>query len=253
MQDLKKLTIKKLRQKAQRNAPEAGRDPWVGLTIRFFSVYITKLLIRTKITANQVTAVSVLFFFIGILLFVFHSYILYFYGIFLIYLSVILDGCDGEIARLKGAKIHVGGTYTEPISHDIQYGFMFIPLSLNAYFISGSIVIIYIGFIGAIAKLLYRFMIIRFDNLILKRKSKNNLKNQIGDLAEFKKDVNIFHKLYRFLNRNFFSSVGLVIPLLFFAILNRIDLFVWTFSVFYSIVACIVFFKQTIYISKLKS
>lgn len=252
MEDLKKLSIKELRHQAQSSAPEAGRDPYVGLTIRFFSIYITKFLLRTKISANQVTIISVLFFLAGATLFIFNIYWLYFLGCFLIYFSVVLDGCDGEIARLKVQKRRVGGIYTEPVSHDVQYALMFIPLTISAYLMGNSVLIIYIGFVATISKLLFRFIDVRFAKLVFFRKLDINPAVMQGNahLVEFKRDVSLLHRLYRFLNRNIFSSVGLVVPLLIASLFNRIDLFIWLFAAFFGFAFLIKFLGQVQLIRK---
>lgn len=257
MKNLKKLTIKELRQRCQSNAPEAGRDPLVGLTLRFFSIYITKFLfIRIPITSNQITVLSVLVFLSGISLFALNSYWLNFVGAFLVYLSVILDGCDGEIARLKGNKKHVGGLYTEPISHDIQYALMFIPLAIGVYMTNNSSIIIWVAFIATVAKLLQRFFIIRFDQLLIARmkddpKAESNKQGSVR--FEFKKNVGILHRMYRWFNRNIFSSVGLIIPLLFFSIIERIDLFIWLFAIAFLLMALLHFVRQVVLISRMSN
>lgn len=252
MDNLNSLTIKQLREKCQSTAPEAGRDPVVGLTIRFFSIYITKLLIRTSITPNQVTTVSVGFFMLGMSLFALHDYWMNFLGAFLVYFSIVLDGCDGEVARLKGNRSGVGGVYTEPVSHDIQYGFMFFPLTLGVFLSTQNPLYIYVGFVAVVAKLLNRFLIVRFDQVQLYKKLAENPGWQpVKQFIEFEKNPAWYHKLYRFLNRNFFGSVGLMIPLVLFSIINRMDLFLWSFAVFFVGSFGLHFIKQVLYISKL--
>jgi choline kinase len=252
MQDYRKMTIQELRQKCQATAPEAGRDPFVGLTIRFFSIFLTRLFIRTSITPNQVTVLSVLVFMSGMSLFATESYLAHLVGVCIVYFSIILDGCDGEIARLKGNKSGVGGIYTEPVSHDIQYGFMFFPISLGVYFLTQNPLFIYVGFVAVVAKLLNRFLIVRFDQVQLYRKlAENPGWRPIKQRVEFNKNPPWYHKLYRFLNRNFFGSVGLMIPLTLFALLNRMDIFLWCFAIFFVGSFSLHFIKQMMYISNL--
>jgi hypothetical protein len=255
MENFGALSIKELRARCQSNAPEAGRDPLVGLSIRFFSIYITKyILVRLPITANQVTTVSVLVFLTGISLFIPHIYWLYFLGSFLVYLSVVLDGCDGEIARLKFPGNLAGGIYTEPVSHDIQHALLFVPLTLGEYFATGSILIVYVGFAGTIAKLLYRFFIIRFEQLQLREKMpEGGYRIEPGEqLIPYNANVSLPHKVYRWMNRNVFSSVGLVVPLFICGVFQRVDVFIWIFSSYYALLAVAHFTKQVLYISRMK-
>lgn len=249
MKDLKKLTIKELRQKVQSNAPEAGRDPYIGLTIRFFSIYATKLFLFIRITPLQVTILSVLLFLSGVFLFVFHLYWLYFVGIFIIYISIILDGCNGELARLGKYRPDIGAKYIEPVSHDIQYALMFMPIAVGVYIVDNSSIIILIAFIATIAKLLQRFFIMRFDQIRTNEKSQIDTEGEAS--VSFEKNVSFLHRIYRFFNRNLFSSVGFIIPLLIFSIIDRIDLFIWTFALIYFLFASMHFLKQMRYVIKI--
>ncbi len=69
--------------------------------IRKLSCLISKLSIRTPVTPNQITIISLFF---GLLAGFFFSFGGYTYNIpagFLYFFSVVLDQCDGEVARLK--------------------------------------------------------------------------------------------------------------------------------------------------------
>lgn len=237
-----KLSIKVLRERLQHTAPEGGNETFVGRTVRFFSIHLTRILSRTNLTPNQITVISVLVFLSGVSIFLFGSYGLNLLGVFLVYLSIVFDACDGEIARLKGNKSGIGGVYVEPLSHDIQYGLMFIPLSLAVYLQTGSVLIVYAGFIATVAKLLYRFLLIRFEYVT---------KVSYGEGESTSKDTHLIsfpHKVYKFFNRNVFSSVGLVIPLLIFSLINRIDLFILLFAAGFTLIFLANFMYQMRYI-----
>lgn len=247
LEDLTKLSIKELRSRAQSTAPEAGREPYIGHTIRFFSIYITKIFLYTSITPNQMTSLSVLVFLSGISMFLNESMMLQLLGCFLIYFSVVLDGCDGELARLRGNKSGVGQIYTEPISHDIQYSLMFIPFSVGLFLQGLSAWILLVGYIATIGKLVQRFLITRFD--AVRVQTHKGGKDEM--ISTFNPNVSLSHKIYRFLNRNFLSSASFVIPLFGFVILGRIDLFLYMFAVVYSGMALLHFTRQVRFISSL--
>ena len=76
------LSIKELREKLQRTAPEGERETYTGKTIRFFSIFFTKALAVTKLTPNQITVVSVLIYMLGISMYVFGRYDLNVFGAF---------------------------------------------------------------------------------------------------------------------------------------------------------------------------
>ena len=250
MSEHAKLSIKELRKIGQGNAPESGRDPFLGLTIRFFSIYITKLALRTSITPNQMTVLSVLVFFSGISFFLFSEIKMQLIGVLLIYLSIVLDGCDGELARIRGNKSGVGSLYTEPVSHDVQYGVMFLPLSLGAYFAGAPVWVMIAGFVAAVSKLMFRLFLVRFDKVLRKQQVDSGeveWKNVEVPMSE----ISFTHRMYRHINRNFFSSVGFIIPLTIFILLERVDLFVYLFAAFYAAVAALKLLQQIRFVSKL--
>lgn len=244
---LYKLSVRELRARAQSTAPEAGRNPFLGLTIRFVSIYITKyVLLRTAVTPNWVTVISVLVFFTGISLYFFDSLPLQLLGSFLIWFSVVLDGCDGEMARLRGNPSGVGSLYTEPVSHDIMYALMFFPIALNLYFNDFPSWILIIGWIASTGKLLQRIMLTRFDKVLEIKSGGQKQSDGEGDpVTGFNPNVSFLHKVYRFMNRNFFSSVGLVIPLTLSALVGHLEYFLYVFALFFTTIPLLHFYRQT--------
>lgn len=245
-EEYQKWTIKEYRANLQKTAPEGEHETLTGKTIRFFSIFLTKILAYTRLTPNIITIISVFIFFSGMSLFIFNSYPLHILGVFLVYLSIVFDATDGEIARLKGNKSGVGDLYTEPVSHDIQYGLMFIPLTLGEYLIHGSIMIVYIGFLGAIFKLLTRFLIIRFE--VVKQNTEYNKSTNSNLPSDRYQKKSLVRKTYHFLNRQILSSVGMVFPLLIFVLLDRIDFFIYFYSFGFFLIFSLHFTNQIRYI-----
>ena len=247
------ITIRELRKKIQSTAPEGGRETYVGRSVRFFSIYFTRVFAKTNIPPNQLTVVSVLIYLFGTSLFFFQDYRISIIAVFLTYLSIIFDACDGETSRLKGNKSGVGATYVEPASHTIQYAYMFLPLSVGLYVATGSVAYIIIGFIGTISKLVSRALQNQFWSVLEYGQS---LKAEVkggGEQPKLAQDIQVSkaHRIYRFINRNFLSSVGHVIPLLFFALINRLDLYLIIFVTYFVLLATIIVVRHVRYISKL--
>ena len=253
MSEYANLSITELRKRGQSGAPEAGRDPYVGLTIRFFSVYLTKLALYTSITPNQMTFLSVCVFLAGVSTFFFASMGWGLFGCFLIYLSVVLDGCDGELARIRGNRSGVGGIYTEPLSHDIQYALMFFPIAIGLVFAGVTPWILLVAWVATVMKLLYRFLIVRFDTVLVHSgPAKTVILGGEGDSATvFNPNVSFPHKVYRWFNRNVFSSVALVVPLLITVFVGRVDIFLWLFAGWFTLIAFLHFIKQVFYVSRI--
>lgn len=247
--NLTSLSIAELRVRCQSTSPEAGRETTVGKTVRFFSMYLTKSLLYTPITPLWVTIISVLFFLVGVGIFAFNDMTWNITGLVLIYISIIFDGSNGELARLLGYRSEIGSRYIEPISHDIQYGLMFIPLMINAYQNTGSLLVLFAGLVATIAKLLNRFFIARFDTLRLGNVKDTDTEGEA--IIRYNPNVSIIHKMYRFCNRNLFSSVGLIIPLAICAVFNRIDIFLFIFAIAFTAFATAHFAKQITYVARI--
>ncbi|MDE2058579.1 MAG: CDP-alcohol phosphatidyltransferase family protein [candidate division NC10 bacterium] len=76
---------------------------------RKISLAVTRRLVGTDLTPNQMTAVSVAIGIVGALFFLSSTSAYQLIGALLFLLHSILDGCDGEIARLKYLESRFGG------------------------------------------------------------------------------------------------------------------------------------------------
>ncbi len=76
---------------------------------RRISLFITKRLINTSITPNQVTVISVLIGLVGAAFMAIGQGAWQIIGSWLFLAHSIVDGCDGEIARLKFLESRIGG------------------------------------------------------------------------------------------------------------------------------------------------
>ncbi len=253
--EYKKWTISDYRKHLQATAPEGENETFTGKTVRFWSIYLTKLLSYTNLTPNWITTISVFVFFSGMSLFAFGDYSLNILGAILVYLSVIFDACDGEIARLKGNKGGAGAVYTEPVSHDIQYSFMFIPLTYGVYIVNGDVSIVYIGFLGTIFKLLTRFLGLRIKKIKIALSERNQKEKKAGkEMAlpsEKHGNTSLGRKVYRFFNRQIWSSVGMPFPLLLFSVMDRVDVFIYFYTFGFFVIFMLHFVDQIRFISSL--
>lgn len=242
------MNIKELRTICQASAPDPARESFVGKRlVRFFSIYITALLIKTKLTPNHITTLSVLVFFAGISLFIFNNYILNLAGAFIIFLSLVFDGCDGEVARYKKTGGITGTLYVEPISHDVQYGLMFIPIGLGLFLNGYPWFYLLLAASASINKLLYRLLEIRFWYL-------TSYKISTEKLEEQKQSHNLmpqYLKLFYWVNKNFFSSTGVFLVILICSVINRIDLYIWFYAIGFALLWILLFGKQILKLGKI--
>ena len=121
-----------------RNKLQKSNEPFLYQKVgRFISIYITKFCLRTNITANQV---SVLFAICSVISAVFIYLTIstqnvgyFFLSIFFLYLFIILDGVDGEIARDRGTASPITGKVIDVLCHDIFDNAAIIAISLGIY------------------------------------------------------------------------------------------------------------------------
>lgn len=85
-----------------------GRDGWISQFDRRVSIPISRQLAKTRVTPNQITAVSIAVGLAGAALVASADRTACFLGTLLLWISSILDGCDGEIARLKFLSSEAG-------------------------------------------------------------------------------------------------------------------------------------------------
>lgn len=148
--------ISELREIAQSTKTSADRR----LSYRFFrllSIYVTRVLLHTPVTANQVTALSILTGVAGIVLIAQQSVAVAIAGYGVMFLYHILDKVDGEIARARN-NYSIHGIYLDNIGHHITGGGLILGTAFRlATTVDASAVpILFVGVIGGIACILYR-------------------------------------------------------------------------------------------------
>jgi phosphatidylglycerophosphate synthase len=141
------VTIEEIRKIAQ--PPEKMREeikdyPFISPLFRRVSPYFTKFFVEHNVTANQVTALSILFAIAGDLLFVFGDYYLMLIGCVFCLFWQLLDFVDGEIARVTNLKT-IGGLYLENVHHSFDSCF-FAFFGIGLYKMLGNMAFAYFGF-----------------------------------------------------------------------------------------------------------
>ena len=110
--------------------------PIYGRTLRRVSIYLTWLLVRTPISANQVTILQGIVGIVGAVLLGYRKFVL---GAIFLHLGFLLDLCDGEVARWKHQESR-SGNYLDLIGHRIVIPAMFFGLGIGTgYIVAGMI------------------------------------------------------------------------------------------------------------------
>ena len=115
--------------------------------IRRISGFISGLLIRTPVTPNQVTIISLV---IGIVAAVFFSHGAYtstiIAGVFY-FISTVFDQCDGEVARLKHMETEFGRKL-DILVDDMANAVIVIGITIAVYLKMDSVLVIIAGFLA---------------------------------------------------------------------------------------------------------
>jgi hypothetical protein len=245
MKKISEYNIKELRSICQATAPDPSQESLVGLFSRKFSIYFTWLFLRTSISPNQITVLSTLVFFVGICMFFFNDYYLGIAASLVVFFSIVLDGCDGEVARFRKKGGILGSSYVEPVSHDIQYGFSFVILGLVLSFSLDPFYLL-LGAIAAVTKLQTRLLDNRFSRVVEKFNGDLFDEGSRGNEHKKKNSIRIF------INKNLFSSTAIFLVLFIAAILNHLEIFLWYFAIGYTVVWIMKFARQLSYIKRNK-
>ena len=237
-------SIKELRKICQNSeeSPDWRSQSIEGRLNRILSIYLTWIFIKLPFTPNQITVFGTTVYLVGAFVFSFSNYIWNLIGVGLIIVSFWLDAVDGELARYRKLATGggVGGVYVEPVSHDVQYGFLFLPISYGAYLLTGSILPVLAGFLATSSKLMFRLLEFRWNTLA---RFWDAQKGEFYGLAKGGKQYSPATVRY-FVYRNFFTGTGMIFPLFFASLLNRIQLFLYFYGVFYVLLWSMLLFRQ---------
>ena len=173
---------KEFSKKIEKDQTDLKAD-WYG---RFFvwkiSAPITYLLVRTPISANQVTVIQEIIGTIGAIMLAVPSIKIMLLGIFLIQFGFILDCVDGEVARYKGQS-SVRGVFLDLIGHQIVIPFYIFFTSLGVFIRTGQIDALIVGFLGALFIIpTERLALLSVINSMVEKKGNRNYSiDVIGD------------------------------------------------------------------------
>jgi len=134
---------------------------------RPISIRISKHLLRTSITPNQISLFSFIFSMVGALFFFFGGYANLLIGGILAQMASIIDGCDGEIARLKFQTSEFGGWYDAVLDRYAD-AFLLFGLTYYVYFLGENLLYLFIGFLAIIGAFMNSYTADKYDGLMKK-------------------------------------------------------------------------------------
>ncbi len=160
-------------EKAERVLLEQVRDkPNDGPVSRYLnrplSVRISRQLTRLAISPNQISLVSFLFSLLAAGLFAVGGYPALLAGGVLAQVASIIDGCDGEVARLKFRESDFGGWFDAVLDRYAD-AFLLFGLTWHAYGARADGIVLLIGFLAIIGSFMLSYTADKYDSLMRAR------------------------------------------------------------------------------------
>ena len=131
---------------------------------RPISLRISKLLLKTGITPNQISILSTVIGLVGASFFFSGEYFYLILGGILIHIHSIVDGCDGEVARLKLRQTKYGGWLDSVLDRYVDAAII-LGLAYGYWSITGDVTIWIIGFFALIGTFLNSYTSDKYDSI----------------------------------------------------------------------------------------
>jgi len=161
-------TFKKAEKKLLDTLKKASDGPISRHLNRPLSTRITRYLLRTDITPNHVSFFSFILAMVGALFFFLGGYSNLVIGALLAQAASVIDGCDGEIARLKFQVTEFGGWFDAVLDRYAD-AFLLFGLTYHVYITNRDISTLFIGFLAIIGTFMNSYTADKYDGL-MKRK-----------------------------------------------------------------------------------
>ena len=131
---------------------------------RPISTRITKFLLNTGISPNEISFVSFLAAVVAAITFSLGGYLLLVIGGLFAQISSIVDGCDGEVARLKFKESRYGAWFDAVLDRYAD-AFLLFGLTMNAYHPVNALFTLGTGFMAIIGSFINSYTADRYDNV----------------------------------------------------------------------------------------
>ncbi len=149
-------------------ATKPSDGPVAGTLNRPASRFLTRYLVRTSLTPNQISLLSMVLSCLAALAFAMGGYAALALGGIVAQIASIVDGCDGEVARLKRMNSEFGGWFDTVLD---RYGdaFLLFGLTWHVYLRDASHAALALGFAAIIGSFMNSYTAQRYDALMMAR------------------------------------------------------------------------------------
>lgn len=153
-----------------------------GPVSRYFnrpiSMRISRWLVNRRISPNQISLFSFFCSVLAAVSFAFGNYLTLLLGGILAQCASIIDGCDGEVARLKFQSSRYGG-WLDAVLDRYADAFLLFGLMWHAYLINTYGFILLVGFLAIIGSFMLSYTADKYDNLMRDRVN-HSMKFRLG-------------------------------------------------------------------------
>ena len=156
--------------------------PISRLLNRPVSIRCSKILVNFNFTPNQISIFSFLLSLFAAAFFAMGEYRYLAFGGIMAQLASIIDGCDGEVARLKYLSSNYGGWFDAVLDRYAD-AFLLFGLTWHVYSTNLSSLVVVIGFMAMIGSFMVSYTADKHDNL---------MKNKIHNGLRIGRDINVF-------------------------------------------------------------
>ena len=172
----------------ERMGGKAADGPVSRLLNRPLSIRLSRYLARTPVTPNQISVFSFILSIAGAWLFTRQGYLPLAAGAILAQTASVVDGCDGEVARLKFLESDYGGWFDAVLDRYADALLLF-GLTWHAFFLNADLstggLDLFVGFMAIIGSFMLSYTADKYDGL-MRSKSEKGIGLRMG------RDVRVF-------------------------------------------------------------
>jgi len=212
-------------------------DILVKLVTRPLGLLFTKLIVKTPIQPNHLSAASLLLAFLAAALIASSEYV---YGILagiLLLIILVFDVADGTLARYRN-KLTKFGEYWEYLNHEIVPPLLLFALGINSYKYYDNVIPLYLG--GFVVLVLFFINISRSskERIVLENvMATRNIPQYVHDSITKEVKGSFLSDLV-FKIMNLFNSPASFFPIiLVLAIINKLHYLIFFYTLFYFVIA----------------
>ncbi|MEE8483796.1 MAG: NTP transferase domain-containing protein, partial [Nitrospinota bacterium] len=145
-----------------------GDGPVSRYLNRHISVRLSRMMLDSSVTPNQISFFSFILSVVAAIFFTMQGYWALATGAVLAQAASVIDGCDGEVARLKYLESDYGGWFDAVLDRYAD-AFLLFGLTWHSYLSSGNHFDIFIGFMAIIGSFMLSYTADKYDGLMKAR------------------------------------------------------------------------------------